>query len=1210
MKIQSIHINRFGSWRDIRFRRLSPRIQVFYGPNEAGKTTFLQFLRAIFYGLEDRISYAPAPDPEQLDESAKPFGGELFVKIDAEDGVPDRFLKIKRLGILERVGETYDVAEKVEVTDNQGTVYNPELLNELLGGMDQSLFNHIFAMNLQDLRKISVLNKSEAAQALYQLSSQPPSRSLLSLEADLLRRRHALEGVADSESESDSTWLQKVSADSAFPDPSALSDPSTLIDSSRGEPSLISLIRRRRALESQQKDVYLEKQELDRFQNKISQQQSDLRQLEEQIRDSRQTKELYETARKAFPIWERMRQIQEDTNVQTNLQASAFLLSPEKLKQLDGWEKQRAQLNQQRHKQREACLALKEQAKENDLETESEGTNWTLLGVQIRSLAEQGDWYRKQLRRQEEIRQELDDAQKQQRNLDNSTAETITVPDSPLSPTTTNDSDPLAQYPHLSDEWLSRFRQFAQAIRQAQQNLKLATEANRKIASRAQGFQNQLGEHTSDFGNLTVDQVTERIKNRLSLLRDKKQLLLNQRDLVRGNEQSARQLSELNYGDPVPTPVKKTIRWTTWICLFVMFLWVLCLFGLISKDGTTGLVIYSAAVVSVIVLVGAITTREMYKKKAEDRILSQKQQWKSIQNQLDSIQKQRTEIESQLRENELPFEDPAAQWGEADDESANVKAAIEALQKRLLSLENVSVLDRQYQMSRSELESGEADVQSAQKEYKKARSIWKHALEKARLPENWTPDQIKKLYNYQNQVNLQSKLQEEMQLRIQEQLKEKQARIQAQIQAISPQQKRFLEDELNNKRQEINSYRERIDKLANSIGFQLESNDDPLEFLQALESEVSQKAQRRNQLVNARKSYRAARAALDKVQNQYTVVKQKIEFLFQQLGVKSREELVSRQEQDRQASERRNSLAGLQKQYNTVLGAWSGNQVIESLLTNSSQIDLIDQKIQDQNQLINQQTRQLEQLRTQIQQDSQAQRDLDIRLAANLQQDQDQSLERLDREIETAKRSWQVFAVAEALVHKLRRTFEKERQPQTLEEATTYFKRMTRGQYTRIWAPSQEPYLMVDRKDGKTFDVAQLSTGTTEQLYLSLRLALTAFYSRRGVKLPMILDDVLVNFDYRRAAATAQALKSFVRKENVQIILFTCHEHIRNIFVNRGVKDGSSLLQKRDNRLSPEKQQTEASSVRKRKPDATRNKKAASEKKKPKNQWIQDYWRK
>ena len=74
-----------------------------------------------------------------------------------------------------------------------------------------------------------------------------------------------------------------------------------------------------------------------------------------------------------------------------------------------------------------------------------------------------------------------------------------------------------------------------------------------------------------------------------------------------------------------------------------------------------------------------------------------------------------------------------------------------------------------------------------------------------------------------------------------------------------------------------------------------------------------------------------------------------------------------------------------------------------------------------------------------------------------------------------------------------------------------------------------------------------LSRGTREQLFLSLRLALVSLFARRGIKLPMILDDVLVNFDMQRAAATVDVLAEFGQQGH-QLLVFTCHEHIARLF--------------------------------------------------------------
>src|SRR5690606_36505524 len=50
MKIKHVHIDGFGVWHDLKLDDLSPKLTAFYGANEAGKTTLMQFLRSVLYG--------------------------------------------------------------------------------------------------------------------------------------------------------------------------------------------------------------------------------------------------------------------------------------------------------------------------------------------------------------------------------------------------------------------------------------------------------------------------------------------------------------------------------------------------------------------------------------------------------------------------------------------------------------------------------------------------------------------------------------------------------------------------------------------------------------------------------------------------------------------------------------------------------------------------------------------------------------------------------------------------------------------------------------------------------------------------------------------------------------------------------------------------------------------------------------------------------
>ena len=61
MRIRDIQIDGFGVWSGLKLSELSDELNVFYGPNEAGKTTLMQFVRAMLYGFspERRGRYLP-----------------------------------------------------------------------------------------------------------------------------------------------------------------------------------------------------------------------------------------------------------------------------------------------------------------------------------------------------------------------------------------------------------------------------------------------------------------------------------------------------------------------------------------------------------------------------------------------------------------------------------------------------------------------------------------------------------------------------------------------------------------------------------------------------------------------------------------------------------------------------------------------------------------------------------------------------------------------------------------------------------------------------------------------------------------------------------------------------------------------------------------------------------------------------------------------
>jgi uncharacterized protein YhaN len=90
-----------------------------------------------------------------------------------------------------------------------------------------------------------------------------------------------------------------------------------------------------------------------------------------------------------------------------------------------------------------------------------------------------------------------------------------------------------------------------------------------------------------------------------------------------------------------------------------------------------------------------------------------------------------------------------------------------------------------------------------------------------------------------------------------------------------------------------------------------------------------------------------------------------------------------------------------------------------------------------------------------------------------------------------------------------------------------------------------------------------LSRGTAEQLYLSLRFGFVSEFVRHSDPLPLVFDDILVNFDPRRARAAAEAILELA--ESQQILFFTCQPSTADLF--RQIDSEVSTIEVKDGRF-------------------------------------------
>jgi uncharacterized protein YhaN len=159
--------------------------------------------------------------------------------------------------------------------------------------------------------------------------------------------------------------------------------------------------------------------------------------------------------------------------------------------------------------------------------------------------------------------------------------------------------------------------------------------------------------------------------------------------------------------------------------------------------------------------------------------------------------------------------------------------------------------------------------------------------------------------------------------------------------------------------------------------------------------------------------------------------------------------------------------------------------------------------------------------------------------------------------LEGALEQWRVNTLASLLVRETLAQFTQERQPTVLAEASRMFHRVSQERYVRVQRSADEEGIVVVDADGRMKTPDELSRGAAEQLYLCLRLGLAEEFARRAEPMPLVMDDVLVNFDAARRRTTAELLLDF--SDRHQILLFTCHEEIANMI--HGLRPDTRLIE-------------------------------------------------
>ncbi|SDF38424.1 AAA family ATPase [Desulfovibrio legallii] len=163
---------------------------------------------------------------------------------------------------------------------------------------------------------------------------------------------------------------------------------------------------------------------------------------------------------------------------------------------------------------------------------------------------------------------------------------------------------------------------------------------------------------------------------------------------------------------------------------------------------------------------------------------------------------------------------------------------------------------------------------------------------------------------------------------------------------------------------------------------------------------------------------------------------------------------------------------------------------------------------------------------------------------------------------------WSRAALARSLLASAKRTFEEERQPEVIRLASQIFSRVTDRRWRGISASLEDASLRILPAEGEAVGPEALSRGAREQAYLALRLAYIKNHAAHAAPLPVIMDEVLVNFDPRRAERMARAfvdLTGGTPEAAHQLLYFTCQPHTVDLL--RKTDPGAAVLLVEDGRI-------------------------------------------
>lgn len=1041
MKLTEIDIDRFRIWRNLLLRLEPSGLNVIYGPNEAGKTTLMKFVRSVLYGFEPLAS-EPAwhrPDEEQ------PWRGALR----CEHG--GRTWRVHRRAELNGRG-------RLRVSGGPEGLASEEAIQSLLTGTSETLFTDIFAVGVRELQQLATLGTDQVSEYIYGLSMGPQGRQILDAIAGVRTRRQEL--------------LREQGAAGRLPE--LFERYAKLATTRRGR--------------GQARDRHAQ---LTRRRCELTQEIEALQNREDAITRELRGLRFLQAAHKP---WKRSRDLQDELQKLPLVPGNPA----ESLRLLTACDKEIQEATARRDKLTEQAAQLKSQAERLQIDAAFEKERYA-----IQSLADQADWLRQI---DEQIRQAEERAAELRRELNHQM--TRMGADWTIERLSAIDTSPEAHH---------RLLESARRYQAALQRRGKLRRWNRSLSKKSQQELVELNADLDPLG-MTAMEAVQLEQNRMQELENLGRLRMQEERLALKIQTVRRVMSRVDTDDSIPAWVDRAVNVMWWIgtALFVFGIMTFAVGGDASRSLGGALAAAAFGFAGMMWWGVRNGLRNHFDRRTGIQLDDLADEARQADRELRSIQ-------DRIQRMAVAGQSMARSSAGKDDEGSSTAELVERIgecSRRITDLEHLIRRQDRAMLRRARLRVIRQRFQTAQQAVTQERQEWCRLLRQLGMDESVD---IRQAFDWWQKI---------------QQLREMQT------------QWRNSAPEVEGLRRMFEGMRLRVEQLGTRLGGGRKLNfSRPLEVLTAWQQQL--RTHERDRLERERllqESEGRSRDALH-TQHQLEAAELRRSAVLARAGVATREELAQQQEAETRRKQLHTQLQKAVDEMTEIASAEKELAIVEDDLVRfdppraRESIQLLDYELAEVEEKLNRHHEELGSLKQ------------EIRLLEAARDSHADEFRRagLATEIHHAAEEWLALKIAQEAVLQIRRQFEQENISGTLITASLYMHRMTSGRYHRIWAPLGEDFLCIDDEYGQTYRVEQLSGGTREQLFLAIRFALVREFARRGVELPLVMDDLFVNFDQERTDAAAECLIELAA-EGQQILFFTCHEHLAHLFRRKQIE--------------------------------------------------------